>query len=352
MSWIDPSTLVLSSTGLSGVLTRTKTTGGGKRVRTLPIYISVNAFLVNEAWLRTGLELWQQHAGWARDHWFVGLDRSGCSTQKRMAEYVEVAAWSHKVLADLRVPRPSQASAICQVARWETRLIPGELISCWTLHSERGFLSSALAALGWTKEQRAPIGRWSPEGADDYVRTYRSLVKEAQDLIASTVKRGGSFGKFDEDCIQVDMYHRLRRCLGLENPENKEDLMAKCQSLSAVMALSCIHTQFEEMRVPEDGPRGEAAGAPGLEETRAAGEQARASMAGGPDGFMLCYGKNRAKARLHKRGPAACWWSREAILQDSSDRDELPNEEEYSSRCRACWPTLAGPVDSSEEEDS
>jgi hypothetical protein len=32
--------------------------------------------------------------------------------------------------------------------------------------------------MGVPKSERDPLGRWSPSGSDDYVRTYRALVNE------------------------------------------------------------------------------------------------------------------------------------------------------------------------------
>lgn len=42
---------------LGGVLKKTKTTGAGKRVRELPIFISEKAYVVEEDWLDTGLRI-------------------------------------------------------------------------------------------------------------------------------------------------------------------------------------------------------------------------------------------------------------------------------------------------------
>lgn len=40
----------------------------------------------------------------------------------------------------------------------------------WTEHSERSTLSSALASLGIVKSDRDLLGRWSPEGSDQYTQ--------------------------------------------------------------------------------------------------------------------------------------------------------------------------------------
>jgi len=85
---LDPSSLVLTVQGLEGRLDRTKTSGPGRRVRFLPIFISRAAFLLRPEWLATGVEIWN-HANMAfeRDY-FLPLptaDWKGCL--KSMASY-------------------------------------------------------------------------------------------------------------------------------------------------------------------------------------------------------------------------------------------------------------------------
>lgn len=45
-------------------------------------------------------------------------------------------------------------------------------------------LPSALAALGVDEDRRNFLGRSSPEGSDDYVRTHRTLVREMTGRVA------------------------------------------------------------------------------------------------------------------------------------------------------------------------
>ena len=60
-----PSEVHVGERGLSAVLSRTKTSGPDKRVQTLQIWVSPDAFLVEPFWLRTGWALWARQ----------GLDR-------------------------------------------------------------------------------------------------------------------------------------------------------------------------------------------------------------------------------------------------------------------------------------
>ena len=53
---LPPATLVFEEgIGLVGDITRSKTTGLGKKVEVVQMYISVDAFVFHPKWLRTGL---------------------------------------------------------------------------------------------------------------------------------------------------------------------------------------------------------------------------------------------------------------------------------------------------------
>ena len=63
---MDHRTLEWKSFGLTAVLSRTKTSGPGKKVSLLRIWISKECWLFNETWISTGFELWttlSQEAG-------------------------------------------------------------------------------------------------------------------------------------------------------------------------------------------------------------------------------------------------------------------------------------------------
>ena len=82
-----------------------------------------------------------------------------------------------------------------EAGKWtlsKTLLFPGALAAGWTNHSERATLTSALAAIGVPKDQRNLIGRWSPDGSDDYVRTYRAAVRDLVARFVGAVTAGRS----------------------------------------------------------------------------------------------------------------------------------------------------------------
>ena len=74
----------------------------------------------------------------------------------------------------------------------------GAVPEAWTGHSERATLTSALAAHGVSKDDRDPLGRWAPEASDEYVRTYRALVRRLVGLYVRAAHRKDADKRYDE----------------------------------------------------------------------------------------------------------------------------------------------------------
>ena len=72
--------------GLAGTLTRTKTTGRGKRVENLPLFVSCDAFLHDPAWLPTGFQIWQSF-GADRDFFLPRPEPGGESVTRMELSY-------------------------------------------------------------------------------------------------------------------------------------------------------------------------------------------------------------------------------------------------------------------------
>ena len=56
---LSPDSMALGPSGLSGTLTRTKTSGSGRRQETLPVWVEKGACFQDPAWLSVGFSLWQ-----------------------------------------------------------------------------------------------------------------------------------------------------------------------------------------------------------------------------------------------------------------------------------------------------
>ena len=78
-----------------------------------------------------------------------------------------------KVIVNLRLPSVSEATGSLG-----ERLLEESMAVVWTGHSERATLPSLAAAVGMTIPERGYLGRWSPQGSEEYVRTYRTVIRK------------------------------------------------------------------------------------------------------------------------------------------------------------------------------
>ena len=92
----------------------------------------------------------------------------------KMATSMDASGMAQALAAELREPIKIADEDGNQV--WmssENPLLDPIVADAWTNHSKRAILTSALAAIGVDKVRRDFLGRWSPSGSDDYVRTSR-----------------------------------------------------------------------------------------------------------------------------------------------------------------------------------
>lgn len=49
------------------------------------------------------------------------------------------------------------------------------------------------------------MGRWSPEGSDQYVRSYNAVITRLQRVFAMAVRRGDAYKRLDEGAVLEDL---------------------------------------------------------------------------------------------------------------------------------------------------
>ena len=123
--------------------------------------------------------------------------------------YPEAVAWSSEVMAAMRAEDGS-------------RLIPSDWERFWTEHSERATMSSCLAAIGVPKTERDLLGRWKPEGSDQYVRSYNTVIGRLQEKLAEPIRKGDGYMAFDEGAVLEDLKGWLQEKRGY-GPEAAHD---------------------------------------------------------------------------------------------------------------------------------
>ena len=142
MRWDDtmglkPASLEMRPRGMFGQLERTKTSGPGKRVLVLPIFVSLRAYVRCSDWLRTGFELLGSDFSFDRDYLLplASENLDGCF--QRRAEYTGAIGYSRALLGTLAVSGLPASALVCPEAE-----------RFWTEHSDRTGLDSWHACLG------------------------------------------------------------------------------------------------------------------------------------------------------------------------------------------------------------
>ena len=200
---ILPDNVQLTETGITMRLHRTKTTGAGKRVRDLVVHVPAHAWLASSGWMSVGHDLWKMHAPGKRDFFLPRPGPSLSSFGEKVAEPSDVAALNQALLEVLKVPVPKAVKEADDtveggVFEGRDRLVDERLVGLWTGHSEISTLTSGLAAMGVPKTERDPLGRWCPQGSDEYVRSHRALVRRLLTRYTEAAQKPDGFRALDE----------------------------------------------------------------------------------------------------------------------------------------------------------
>ena len=326
---LRPRDLELRSTGLVGRLTRTKTSGVGRRVRELPLFVPCEAYLATVDWISVGYHLWKELPPGDRDFFLPRPIANAEGFGTKVASAGDAAAMGTSLAAYMQIPRKVVEGQGVSYVTWELSpeaLLPGALAGGWTNHSERATLPSALAAIGVGKDHRNLIGRWSPEGSDDYVRTYRAAVKELVVRFVSTVKSGKSYEAFDEEDAFAQVQARVVGQVGDE---------------------AAVEGAIATLRVLAEGVSRELAEFGGLVPTAVVSPlpvvepPAPVDLDPFASKYLVVYTHNGKCARLHLS--YGCWRARQMAFTSFEYLDvDPPPRDAYNAVCRGCWPGGAG----------
>ena len=197
---INPESLDRRARGLFAALEKSKTSGPGKKLKILPVYVSDHAYLAFP-WLDTGLALWRSDAMAFKRDYLLPLPAEDLQSARRtQALYSDSAGFSRSLLASLK---DSDGQAL---------LLP-EACSFWSEHSDRAGLDSWCAALSIEESERNFLGRWAAKGsAGVYVRTACRVVENLQKISArhaqASLCQGPDF--FGEEGLLRDLATHLR----------------------------------------------------------------------------------------------------------------------------------------------
>jgi len=368
----------------TGTLSRTKTTGPGKRVQTLHVVISAESFLVYPNWLAEGWALWAKVAPFVRDYFLTRPTPDLAGALPIEMTYGESAWLLRGLLSGL--PRFGEALA-CHAS---------PLVPLFTQHSGRCWVSSLAALLGIEEARIGYLGRWSPSTARGYVRTADEVIRGVQAEVARRVRRDISSGDevlFGEDqaarSIAVELEGRgaqpeeVERVLtGLrawtheligELPLGAPSTPRRVSSPDPALAFAVVDDFPDEQEswgvdeelcavldaaAPEEILPGTADASRDLPEPpRSAAEpppplplEDHADLSAPEEGFV-CSVSKAGWRRLHRLGGCARLPGIHYLEYDFLGV-ERPTLDQYDDYCKQCWRGDADPQDGSEDAES
>ena len=362
---LRPGDAHLTIRGLEAVLCRTKTTGPGKRVTSLPLVVGYGSYLRESSWLVTGWNLWQASAPFVRDFFLVKPAPNLDAMLPTELTYEQSSRLSRAVLSGL--PREDDIMPVL-----------GEpIVGLFTQHSARCWLSSMAALLQVPEADLAYLGRWSPTAASGYVRTATEVVMKVQSTVARRLRRdfGGPVdAMIGEQAAYLEMRKELlRRNFGEQVIDDQLDLLQAWTGQLAVSVvgesvgpdpvgimhgvLEVCAPEEEELSMEEPGPsekRSAAPPTPPVDPVAAGSEPLVLPVREDPSappvsGFVVSLSKSDWR-RLHRIGGCARHPGVH-YLRFEWLGDERPKPEEYGDFCRQCWKT-GGPDEGTDDEDS
>ena len=242
--------------------------------------------------------------------------------------------------------------AVKKISFKNQRFIDEKLAVALTGHSERGTLQSLMAGLGVPKEERQFLGRWSASGSDEYVRTYRLMVKRMLGKLGEVIDNKNIFEVVDEaeafEALKEKSEKKLGGTAGLEEAlahslsRAKETLINICGNLHATLPYYLLETAKGEDQKGSVGNTQRAPAVPAPAGDLPANEESNSDL--DAERAMAKYVVADCKvrtggrvSRLHLRkgchlGRSLAFSSYELIYEDP------PPARSYTDFCRRCWP--------------
>ena len=323
---LRPRDAVLRQAGLVGRLSQTKTSGAGKKVRDLPLFIPRHAFVLEGSWLETGYALWSGLDNRDRDYFLPRFNRDLTDVYGVPASSNDLAILGRITLEALKIPvsRSLSEGGFCW-CEGTSPLIPGPLLGGWTGHSERCTMPSIFASMGVPKSERDPLGRWSPSGSDDYVRTYRALISNLACKFRAMLAGGNVLCATDEEEAIDEVMLYASRLGNIDADILQESARSMVVAARVFYALWSMDPTVTPAQVP-------AVQADTLVEP----------LAGPPEHskYLIVLSKKGSMLRLHLA--AGCWkaQTRSFASYEVCDLDPVPGNL-YSHYCHTCWPQEA-----------
>ena len=266
----------------------------------------------------------------------------------KLASSNDLAGMLNGVLTLLMVPVVDDVGT--GLVESDMKMMTAMYAAGWTGHSERATVTSVLAAAGYSQEDRAYLGRWAAGSSEEYVRTYRAVIRRLTVGFVHVSTTPGAYETFDEAEAYEAVRDRLRAGGAAPNGVDSECEVMKERARTILAAIERESEKDSKAMTPTT-PRYNAAvvSAPvaGVDEGDDAEEMQEEDWAF----FVLAFDTRRKTTTLHWR--KGCYRGRRLLFkQYQLVFEEKPAPGSFTTTCRSCWPTQApaanGPCDSEE----
>ena len=328
---LRPENVKMGEAGLVAKLLRTKCTGPGKKVRELTVFVPAEASVAGTKWLHVGYELWLGSVPKGLDFFLPRLSKDMKFFVPKVPTSSDLAGMFTQVLLTVRQPVEGDGGLV----PGQAAMLDESMAVSWTGHSERSSLPSLAATLGVPKMERDYLGRWSPSGSDEYVRTYRSIMKKTMGVLLEAVKGDSPYQALDE----AEAYEAATAVM-IRKGIDEETASAACEvAKSRARSVFGLLWGQTDQSPPKTGLSG-AARLPEVPDTieEQRGEEREEEKAK----FVVSVGNKKRKGGavdcLHRRD--GCWRGRGLVFSSYElIFDDPPDSNSYSEVCKTCWPS-------------
>jgi hypothetical protein len=349
------STLRMSEGVLRGSLLETKTTGRDKKHGSRAFVVSSECYLVDESWLATGLQLWQEFG--APEDYFLSMPTADLLTTVPLpVDYLAASAMSRALHRELLNPLDDL----------DQLLLP-EATGFWREHSGRHCMPSWVAATQDVPEEWiSHLGGWAVGGsAVRYIATVERRIMNMQEKIGRHLReqKGGS-DDIDESGLLFALGKHLEK-FEISEVKSKESLdkVNWFKEMTELDKLDFRMFEDNDSGDADDDGFGEATGVIDISDDQAVlaevtdlslprlREDMRRSL---PSEYMgeyaISLGAKSKNRCLHLLG--ACHRVPGLHYADYELYDERPDGDRYHNHCKQCWKTGDDQKDASESESS
>ena len=203
---IPSRTVMLEDFGLKAEIYRSKTSGPGKKIQLLQVFVSKDAWIACPHWLACGWAIWRsmgtQSGMTSRDFMLPFPNEARSGFVRKVVDYQTASTMSQALFSALWTEQNGVRS---------TLLFNGVGV-VWTEHSERATLRTWAQAARIPDDVKKQLGRWRPSADEGYERAARVNVLRSQLTIAEYIKTNlGRADPFDETSVLRQAESLLRQ---------------------------------------------------------------------------------------------------------------------------------------------